>query len=133
MKSELRLNLFCLGAVLLPVVAGCSDGGIPRFQVSGTVNYMGKPVPSGKITFQPDRSTGNQGPSSTALITEGRYETPYNKGVVGGSQEVTIYGYDGSPPSEPLPFGKPIFAAYQTTIDIADEDTSHDFEVPQER
>lgn len=95
--------------------------------------YDGQPVPSGRIVFQPNRMEGNQGPSSTAMISQGKFSTPTGKGAVGGAQEVTIYGYDGSGPSEPLPYGKPIFQAYQTQLDIPQEDIVHDFEVPKEK
>jgi hypothetical protein len=53
-----------LAVCLALLVAGCSSRGT----VSGTVTYRGKPVPSGNVTFVPER-----GPAVTAVIDGGKY------------------------------------------------------------
>jgi hypothetical protein len=53
-----------LAVCLALLVAGCSSRGT----VSGTVTYQGKPLPSGTVTFIPER-----GPAVTAVIDEGKY------------------------------------------------------------
>ena len=119
--------------VLLTTMSlGCGDGGIPRFDLRGEALCDGKPIPSGKITFQPDRTRGNVGPSATALIVQGKYETQPGKGVTAGPQDVLVYAYDGSPPSETRPFGKPLAEPFSTSIEVSDESTEHDFEIPKE-
>lgn len=122
--------------VLLAVVSlfslGCSEGGVPRFDLSGDASFNGAPIPSGKITFQPDRSQGNIGPSATAIIKHGKYETQPGQGAVAGPQDVLIYAYDGSPPSEPLPFGKPLAQPFSTSVEVSADATEHSFDIPKE-
>jgi hypothetical protein len=64
------------------------------------VTYDGKPVPGGRILFTPDR--GNPGPASVAEITDGKYRTRSEKGVIGADQ-----------------------------VDIAPDNSTMDFDVPR--
>ncbi len=135
-----RRRLFaCLAMVL--AVAGCGvKGGPPRFDLSGTVNFNGRPVPLGYISFAPDTAKGNSGPGAAADIRGGRYSTPTGQGTVGGPQVVTICGFDGVPyqtsdgPSgrpNGRPMGKPLFTAFVAKVDLPKQTAVHNFEVPK--
>ena len=58
--------------------------GPPRGRVaktSGTVTWMGKPIPYGSITLVPDRNKGNKGRAATGVIKKGNFTlTTYEKG-----------------------------------------------------
>lgn len=83
-------------AVALFTLAGC---GASVDHLSGNVTYKGKPIPYGKITFQPDASQGNSGPLVEAEIIDGKYDTSKGggKGVSRGALVVSIQGYQGAP------------------------------------
>ena len=116
-----------LAAVLLP---GCGPSGAGRYDVSGAVTYDGQPVPAGLVIFEPDASKGNTGPASYATIQQGRYATQPGEGAVGGPILVRIMGRDGDPSSE-TPQGRMLFPReYQTNINLPQENTTHDFDVP---
>lgn len=120
-------GLLLCAAILL----GCSgDSGPPRYKVSGTVTYAGKPIPSGRIVLEPDPAQGNKGPAAYASIQNGHYETPEDKGCVGGPHIVRISGTDGKPGPE-TPQGMPLFfPEYRDKYDFPKEDTTKDFHVP---
>jgi hypothetical protein len=44
---------------------------LARYEISGTVMYGGKPVPSGSLRFIPDFDKGNRGTATTIMITDG--------------------------------------------------------------
>ena len=124
-------------ALLLPAVAagflicaGCGqhDKGPRRYNLSGTVTYQGKPVPTGEISFLPDSSQGNTGPGAVAFIQDGRYETRRNKGVTPGPTVVIITGYDGVSNSDSAT-GKALFSSFDTRVDLEDRDAVKDFVV----
>ena len=84
-----------VAAIFLALLAGCGAGeseGPDRFGVSGTVNYEGQPVQSGRIYFEPDSAQGNSGPQGYAEIAAGKYDTAGDsgKGTVGGPHRVRI-------------------------------------------
>jgi hypothetical protein len=87
---ELVATLVALG---LLSAWGCGDDDLPpRYTVSGTVTYRGKPVESGSITFTPnDMQTGR---SAGGTITDGKYSlttlTP-DDGALPGQYKVSIY------------------------------------------
>lgn len=125
-----------LAILALCLICGCGDSeeGPQRFQVSGSVNYDGKPVPKGFITFEPDSQAGNKGPGGGAPIVNGRYKTEAGRGVVGGPHLVRIVGYDGvaaSVAGEKLDDGKPLFATFETTYDFPKQNGTRDFNVPK--
>lgn len=67
-------------ALCLPIVVGC---GKRSAQVSGTVKYQGKELPSGNVTFFDDK---NQVVGS-ASITDGKYKIPQ---VPPGPVKITV-------------------------------------------
>lgn len=136
---SLRRLAMCMlllsGCVLL---SGCGQqkiDGPPRFVLSGTVTYDGKPIPKGFITIEPDSEKGNTGPGSGAPITNGKFSTPSETGHVGGPHRVRIVGYDGVPTTEEgeeLADGKPLFPTYETTVDLPKANGEQDFTVPKQ-
>ncbi|QDU90923.1 hypothetical protein Pla175_43370 [Pirellulimonas nuda] len=123
-----------LGASVLTVlgatIAGCGGGGLQRFDIQGEVKHNGAPVPSGTVMLGPDHSLGNSGPATIGVIQNGKFKTPSGKGAVAGPHRVVVDGFDGSPPSEMRPFGKPLFPTYETQIDINDSNTELVIDVP---
>jgi hypothetical protein len=111
-------------------IPGCGGpDGPPRYPVEGTVTYQGEPVPVGRIVFEPDDSKGIRGPAASATIDEGRFETRPGKGAVGGPHRVRIQGYEGGGSGE-APMGPLLFSEHRTTVDLPEEASTHDFEVP---
>ena len=109
---------------------GCSTG--PKvYRVSGTVTYLGQPLPAGVIFFDPDTTKGNSGPQGYASIKDGRYDTadPGGTGVGGGPYQARIDGFDGKPARE-LPMGRPLFSRYQQLIELPMEAATQNFDVP---
>jgi hypothetical protein len=78
----------------LPFLYGCGDdtGLSSRYKVSGTVNYNGKPVEKGQITFHPAQE-GGATRAANGTITNGSYSlttaTP-GDGALPGDYKVTI-------------------------------------------
>jgi len=85
--------VMALCAAALAMASGCGDNdGIgKRYPVTGMVNYDGKPVEKGTITFTPDRAEGGRVASGT--ITNGSYslttQAP-NDGALPGSYKVSV-------------------------------------------
>lgn len=119
-------------AVLLTLTLGCGKGAdVQRFPVSGRVTFDGKPVPAGRIQFEPDATQGNRGPAGYAVIRDGQYDTSdQGKGSIGGPHRVVIVGFDGKRDlSAELPHGRRLFPNYRTAVDLPHEKTNLDFDV----
>jgi len=71
-NTSTRRAVVALAGVWLVIVVGCSDttGLAKRYPVSGTVNYLGKPVEKGTITFTPTQADGR---TASGTITNGSY------------------------------------------------------------
>jgi hypothetical protein len=120
-----------LCATLL-VPAGCSrpQAGPPRFAVRGQVTFDGKPVPAGRIAFEPDTVAGNVGPAGYGNIVAGLFTTYSGMGAVGGPHVVRISGFDGIASGEMVE-GKELFPEYTTTVELPAKAATIDFEVPR--
>jgi len=117
--------------------AGCgpSGAGPERHLISGSVSFAGRPVPRGRIEFEPDAARGNRGPAGVARIVDGRYRTERRFGAVAGPQVVRISGSDGVPRSLSGegwtdPDGAPLFVDHIEKIDLPDDTATVDFTVP---
>lgn len=132
--AVLRFSIAFHLALLCSWSAGCiGSSEADRFVVSGTVTYEGNPIPVGFLTFAPDATKGNQGPGGSAVIEDGHFETPRNKGILGGAYIITISGNDGIPVTiddEKLDKGKMLFRSYKTEHNFPANDSEWSFEVP---
>lgn len=121
-------RLFMCALTTLVMSVGCGDDG--KYTVSGSVTFQGKPVPAGEIRFTPDR--GNKGPVVLARIKEGAYETPRDKGLVGGYYQLRVTGYgaagNAKDPSAP-DFGKQLFPTYREDVAFPAEDYQFDIRI----
>jgi hypothetical protein len=110
-------------------LVGCgkrnSDG---LHEVSGSVTFAGQPVPAGRVVIEPDEAQGATGMVSIADIKNGSYRTRPERGFGGGPCRVTIYGTDGTLPTEEKDTS--LFRPWQTTVDLPREACRHDFDVP---
>ena len=114
----------------LSLAVGCGESGPGRYDVSGTITYQGEPIPAGAIQFTPDSSQGNEGAAGFATIKDGKFDTAVNgEGVVGGAYIVSVEAYDGNPQGDRLA-GSPLFYGYETTLDLPEESTTIEIEVP---
>ena len=132
MKAQLQTaGMFIALCGITMGIAGCGGpGGPARYQVSGKVTFGGKPVPYGTIFFTPDTSKGNKGPQGVAQIKDGKYDTAVDgKGPVGGPVVVKIIGYETLSTDEENP-SKPLFQDWTTNVDIPENASTQDFEVP---
>lgn len=127
-------------ALFVCVLHGCGSDAPDIYHVSGTVDFDGKPVPKGQISFMPDTAKGNTGVAGYATIIDGKYDTSLEggKGHVGGPMIVQIEGQDPSSKTEGTEdtggeeIIKTLFAGYRTTADLPKEDSTKDFPVPKE-
>lgn len=121
------LTMALLGCQLV-ALAGCEKK-LERFDLSGSVEYSGKPVAAGYMVFTPDKSAGNSGPGSSADIRDGRFATLEGAGTIGGPHIVQISGFDGRPYTQdgiPVPLGKPVFRT-TVTVDLPKQNGTYDF------
>jgi hypothetical protein len=108
---------------------GCGQrGSNALYEISGSVAFAGKPVPAGRIVFEPDTTRGAKGIVSIADIANGSYRTRPQRGFGGGPCRVTIYGTDGTMPTEEKDTS--LFPPWQTTLDLPREACRRDFDVP---
>ncbi len=117
----------CLGAASLAVAVavmttGCGQQGPVRHRVQGTVSYEGRPVPLGRIVFDPDVLEGNRGPQGFAVIENGAFDTAVKqgRGTSGGPMLVTIDAYEPAAPSQPV---KPLLTNHQERHTLPASDT----------
>jgi hypothetical protein len=118
-------------AILTFLAAGCGPSGPATYRRSGSVTFDGKPVPLGKIYFDPDVAAGGSGPSGFADIVAGRYDTSTGgKGVGGGPMIVRVTGFSKENPDPSSGFGKPLFAEHQVKADMPGSASEYDVAVP---
>jgi len=128
--DTMRTGSWRLAALLaagLLTTAGC---GSKAHRLSGTVNFDGKPLPLGRIYFDPDSTKENTGPSGFTDIVDGEYDTAIKgKGVTGGPTVVRILGFkkEGADSSG---FGPPLFQEYTLQVDLPVADSTRNFDVP---
>jgi hypothetical protein len=119
--------LFTIGCL---AVVGCNNGP-KRVDVSGDVTFDGKPLPAGRIFFNPDFTKGNDGPQGYAEIKNGKYNTRTNgKGACGGATVVKIEGYQAGAGDKPGFVGPKLFNEYETKLDLPLETCNRNFDVP---
>jgi hypothetical protein len=80
-----RIVIACLAG--LGLWAGCSGDSSGRYAISGTVKLDGAPLDKGNISFQPVEGGLT---SSGAVISQGEYSIPRDKGLPVGKYRVEI-------------------------------------------
>jgi hypothetical protein len=89
----------CVAAAFL---AGCGDPTGGRQAISGTVTLKGEPLDEGVIEFFPQGdSVGERATKSGALIKDGKYQIPKDKGLMPGRYKVVITAGDRTTPDLP--------------------------------
>jgi hypothetical protein len=130
MKRSILTMSFFLTSMLF--ILGCSSEE-KLFNVSGNVNFEGKPVPKGVIHFDPDVTKGAKGTAGFASIVDGKFNTADNgKGVRGGPYSIRINGFDGKVGPE-LPFGKDIFPEYTETRELKAENQTITIDIKKKK
>jgi len=124
-ESKWFVLILCVG---LMSCVGCGDDG--KYKVSGSVTFNGNPIPKGEIRFTPNK--GNKGPPVLVFIKEGKYETPKDKGLVGGSYQLRVSGFEAAveskDPSAP-DAGKQLFKIYREDVEFPKEDFEHNIAI----
>lgn len=92
-------RVLCAGLIFAPFfLGGCGgDRGPERVVASGTVTYLGKPIPFGRIRFVP--VAGSDLPCTAATIVDGFYKCSLHGGVPVGTHNVQIEAYTKGPDS----------------------------------
>jgi hypothetical protein len=119
-------------AIIISSAAGCSRPGQTNlYEVAGRATFAGRAIPAGRIVFEPDTARGAGGMVSIADIRAGFYRTRPGRGFGGGPCVVTIYGSDGTMPTEE--HDTALFPPWRTMLDLPQADCNHDFTVPPTR
>jgi hypothetical protein len=120
--------LSLVGGCLL--LAGCGKENTSVYDVSGTVTFNGRPVPSGRIYFNPDFTRNNDGPQGFADIKHGTFDTRQGgRKVISGPVIARVEGFDG-PEGNPRAVGNPLFLPYEIKLDLPKEASVQALEVP---
>lgn len=135
MSCKPRHLIFFFACFAVGGLLGCSPPAkYTRHRVSGTVTFNGRPVPAGKVYFNPDAGAGNDGPSAYAEIVNGAFDTSASNGrnAISGPHLVVINGYEPTPAPADSEFGggKPLFGEYRTTVELPDAASQQTFNVP---
>ena len=124
----------CVAAACLVTAVGCNRSGVDRHNLSGKVTFQGRPVPAGRIVFEPDAAKGNRGPQGITMIEDGQYSTEkFGKGAVAGALIVRIEGFEkpaATTAADENSEAKPLFPTYITHIELGKEDSTFDFDIP---
>lgn len=119
----------CFFLVFCVLISGCG-GGTNRLGISGTVNFKGKPLDTGIITFTPVSSeTPTQG---SAMITAGKYSISREQGLQPGKYRVSISSPDGKTPdggSDAIPGPTGNFASVERIPAEYNQKSKHEVEV----
>lgn len=126
------------GVSMVAAVCGCGSGSPQgRKAVSGKVTLDGVPIQQGSIQFQP---TEKGGMVAGAMITDGAYKIPADKGPAAGKYKVVIsapeggstgLGPDGmpgaAPPKPPKDLVPANFNSQTTLTETVGDKSSYEF------
>jgi hypothetical protein len=98
--------LVALSAAVVVSVIGCGKSDRPPLaKAGGMVLLQGQPLPSGRVTFIPDRSRGTMGRAATGIIQpDGRFTLQSyadGDGAIVGFHRVAIESWEEVTPSTP--------------------------------
>jgi hypothetical protein len=91
------------GLIAIVFLTGCGNNPLGREPIQGTITLRGVPLDQGAIEFRPVEKKG--GVSSGAVITNGEYSVPTEKGLPPGRYRVMIFSAAADP--SPAPSGPP--------------------------
>ena len=94
---RVRLALSALTALAIISLAGCGGDTAGRLTVSGTVLFKGEPLDQGSIEFIPHPGVKTQ---SGAMITNGHFSIPADKGLEPGMYTVKISSIEAPAPTD---------------------------------
>jgi hypothetical protein len=94
---RVRLALSALTVLAMVCLAGCGGDIGNRVAVSGTVLVKGEPLDQGTIEFIPHPGVKTQ---SGAMITNGRFTIPAEKGLEPGTYTIKISSVEGGGPTD---------------------------------
>lgn len=124
----------------LACAIGCGGSGVEIFDVQGTVNFDGKPLPYGRIEFIPDTAKANAGPAGFAVVVDGNYDTAKNgRGAIAGPHLVRLTGFSSEPADIPEDAPdpesiestvQPLFFGYTMDRDFPKEASTQEFVIP---
>jgi hypothetical protein len=80
-------------ALVCVILTGCGPRAAVRHEVAGRVIFDGQPVEEGIIDFEP---LDGQGSKDMAMIVNGDYRIPVDKGLMPGRYRVSIVAGDGN-------------------------------------
>lgn len=128
-RVTLGIAIGVLAIAVLPWLS-CRLDRSGRHAVSGRVTFAGKPVPNGRIVFEPDAAAGVRGPAAYAEISRGFYRTELGKGAVAGRHIVRIAGFEGTIDRERMDAAM-LFPEFTTAVDLPAKSSRQDFAVPE--
>jgi hypothetical protein len=111
-------------ALLGGLSAGC---GVEPPRVSGTVTFGGRPVPAGRVYFDPVAATNPGGVQGYGDIKDGAYDTA-DHGPSPGGVVVRVNGL--GEPSAAYPGGRPLFVEFTEPFDVPAGPATKDVNVP---
>jgi hypothetical protein len=124
-------------APLLALVGGCGQPAAPqRHTLSGRVTFDGRPLPQGRISFDPVEPVewnGKRVGGGFAPIRDGEFRTNvFGRGHLGGPHRIVITGHAAEPidPQASEPVYPRLFEPYELTGDLPRKTASRDFVVP---
>lgn len=128
MTMPMPRKLAVVALIVALGILGCGPQEEKLYHVSGTVTYGGKPVPKGRISFDPT----TEGPMGFATIEDGKYDTAKGNGVRGGKYSIRVNAFNGIPGPD-LPFGQSLFNEYTGATELPAKDSTFDLDIPKGR
>lgn len=141
------MKTWLVGFVVVCLVGCGGSRGPTLYRLTGEVLFDGKPVPYGRIEFEPDTTRGNSGGMGYAEVVDGKYDTSGSggRGVVGGPHVVRVSGFaarpvvaspssDGTQDENAPPAEQPeqLFASFVQSHDLPKQNGSLNIDVPVE-
>lgn len=124
-RSFFQGAAFVICLSLIASLPGCGGGADkkgapkPRVNVSGKVEFDGKPVPAGTVTF----INATTGDIATCKISDGSYSNARGEGPNSGDCAVTIVGMDKAD-------GTPLWGgAWTKQVKVGEKDFKEDFSI----
>ncbi|MBI1247396.1 hypothetical protein GC197_06060 [bacterium] len=109
------------------ILFGCQQSPPDGYSISGTVNYLGHPLPRGILQMRPLAPTTEQTNGMSFQVINGEFKSSLAALNFhhGGKYELIIYGFDGiAQPGKEMPMGRRLFSEFVTRVDLPPRDVS---------